>query len=80
MIRKSHDKRNEDNKKFFRIGDEMKPSIRKITKKRTIDAELCNEGKIGKMQQRAQTAYQTIQTSLQQTKKFCSHQKKAKMH
>lgn len=66
-------KETEDSKKYLQgLEDEMKQAYEKYQKEKPTMTESIakmEEEKIMEMQQRAQTAYQTIQTSLQQKSK-----------
>jgi len=74
----------EDNKKYLQgLEDEMKQAYEKYQKEKpsmTESIAKMEEEKLVEMQQRAQTAYQTIQTSLQQKQKelLAPMQKKVK--
>lgn len=70
---KAMTKETEDNKKYLQgLEDEMKQAYEKYQKEKpsmTESIAKMEEEKLVEMQQRAQTAYQTIQTSLQQKQK-----------
>ncbi|MDD3404661.1 MAG: OmpH family outer membrane protein [Sphingobacteriia bacterium] len=81
---KAMTKETEDNKKYLQgLEDEMKQAYEKYQKEKpsmTESIAKMEEEKLVEMQQRAQTAYQTIQTSLQQKQKelLAPMQKKVK--